>query len=650
LEETWTTRFLANAEIFARYNRRRIDYLRNYLPEKKRDVFDLIPLLLHEDSPDLPGNVSVDTTPCGVSCFCADGRTRELAARYFPKFVPKRQAKPRMSIVFLALMGSAGTVAFTRQSDMDYWVGVDSQHLDAHALNRLWEKLHAIEAWAEETAALEVHFFVTELEKLRTDDYGELSQESCGTALGKLLKDEFYRTGILVQGKAAYYWVMPSATTDADYAFNIARLSSGSEFPAENYVDLGNVHTIGQAEYFGAALWHLLKGLREPFKSVLKVAVVDKYSTEGRTSVPLCEQYKAQLLSTDSFDALDPYLFMLEALRSFYDRQGQPEIRVLIEECFLVKNLLTTGIAQLEDKARTKFFMVLGGRWGWRSEKLAALACYREWDAAKRTDLNRRVIGFLVETYQRIRERTRNGNVRISERDLTVLGKKLECFFDSRRDKVPREPSMYHARDIADIEMQELPPVGSAAPMWRLGVRICGASAGRYQMVRNVPNPLVACAWCCVNQFYNGRQRLVVQGRTRMTVKETAGFMRFFSEFFPVDVVDSLDVSALLDERRITHVCVAPNWDDPDWNRTLKSLLVFYRNSLGEIYFDTHSGTDTLDWLTREVLLSRIGKDHLRALKWKTYVAKGDVTSAKRISDVVSRHISELMTRVFHGR
>ena len=111
----------------------------------------------------------------------------------------QREAKRRLPISFLALMGSIGTVAFTEESDMDFWVGIDVQSDDVDLFS-LEDRFRNIEQWAYDTARLETHFFIADLNKIRCDDYGSLSEESCGSTLGKLLKDEFYRTAIILEG------------------------------------------------------------------------------------------------------------------------------------------------------------------------------------------------------------------------------------------------------------------------------------------------------------------------------------------------------------------------------------------------------------------------------------------------------------------
>jgi adenylate cyclase class 1 len=640
----WIEPFLRNGELFSRHNRRRIEYLRSCLNEKKRDVFDLIPLLLHEESAVLPGNIESGCPLTGITCFTYSQSAKELATRYFQGFEVPKKAKTRLPIVFLALMGSAGTISFTKESDMDFWVGVEVEKNDVEFMTLIKEKFTAIEGWAAATADLEVHFFLADLRRIRAEDYGELDKESCGSALGKLLKDEFYRTSLFLQGRIPFYWLMPVGIADNDYRDTILRMATTPSFNHENYVDLGNVGRINQSEYFGAALWQLLKGLRSPFKSALKMALLDMYSARGKKSMPLCESYKHAVLERSSRDFVDPYLFMIEELRVFYSDQNLLPIRRILEECFLIRNLLATG-PETDDGGRIGFFRALGGRWGWETAMLGQFAGFREWDYPQVEQLNKKIINFFLETYKRIRTRTKEAGSRISNRDMTVVGKKLQSFFGKSADKVPYEFSLFQAKDVALIEMVER--TGRSNPVaWDVKLRIKGTKGSQqYQIVRSVSTPLIGCAWCSLNHFYTGKQQLTIRGHCAVSTKEAVNIIRSLDEFFPDDTPDSLKIDDLLIEQYITHVYIVPNWESEERKSVLKSVFVFCRNTLGELSYASHSGGDCERWLTNTVLLDSVGRWHLRDLAWVVHVSKEVITTTRRVGEGLAKFIEEFMAQ-----
>jgi adenylate cyclase class 1 len=640
----WFDTYTRNGTIFSRHNLRRIEYLRSLLSDKKRDVFDLIPFLLHEGAAGLPGGIECDCPISGITCFSYTPRLRELVKKYFPGFVDSKKAKARLPVVFLALMGSAGTIAFTKESDLDYWVGIEVENNSPDFSALIHEKFKNIEQWAADTADLEVHFFLADLTRIRAEDYGELNKESCGSALGKLLKDEFYRTAMFLQGRIPFYLLMPFGTPDAKYRETILRLCTTAAFPRDSYVDIGNVSRINQAEYFGAALWQLLKGLRSPFKSALKMALLDKYSTEGRNVMPLCEAYKKTLVEKDGRDFVDPYLFMIEELRAFYSAQKLVPVRQLLEECFLIRSLLVEGEAA-ENRERIEFFNTIGRHWGWSAENVQLFAGFREWDHVKVEELNKKIINFLLEVYKRIRTKTKEAGVRISDRDMTVVGKKLQGFLGKRAGKVQYEFSLFQARDIALIEFVES-RVAGAPHTWDVKVRIRGTtSVGGYQIQRTVENPLVGCAWCALNHFYHGRQQLSFRGHTTLTTREAINLISAIDNFFPDDTPETLAIDDLLGEQYVTHLYIIPNAEIEDCKNALKSVFVFCRNTLGELSWDFHPGNDCQQWLTQKLLLDSVGRWRLRTLKWTVHVTKEVISPTRRIGENLSRYIKDFIAQ-----
>ncbi|MBD3421981.1 MAG: hypothetical protein GF398_17860 [Chitinivibrionales bacterium] len=635
-----------NADIFRRYNRHRIDYLREYLSERKRNIFDLLPVLLHEDSHVLPGNRPFEVVPAGITCFEYTPQLKALVMGHFPAFEIRSKAKPKLPIVFLAVMGSAGSIAFNETSDLDFWVGMETARVSLDEMDLLQQKLRTIEQWAMERAGLEIHFFVTDINSIRREQYGELDKESCGSALGKLLKDEFYRTGIFLQGKIPWYWLMPAGIPDSAYDKNITTLRFHNAFEHEQYIDLGNVSTINQSEFVGAVVWHLLKGLRSPFKSVLKMALLDMYSHNEVSEPPLCEQFKKSLQSSSPVDMADPYLFMLETLREFYTNLGNAENRRLMEESFIIRNLLpSVGIAAREHKARTQFFIHTAQRWGWDAKQIHRAANVYDWHIYEREDFQKRIVDFLLNTYKAVRERTLHVQALISDRDLTVAGKKLLSVFEHKHNKIPFELELFPLRHIISIELKEETDHGIACG-WSIMLRMSGITSTENQIVRYHTDPMVALAWCCLNKFYTGSQQIRIKGRSKLTANEAINLIKSITPFFRFDQDNEVSVADVLGANHVTQLYIIPNGDDPEWAHGIKSLFVLYKTATGELLYNHTSGEKCLHWLAREILFKQIGAEHLKQLYWQVHVSKGQTGTSRRISNKISAYVKEVIARM----
>jgi len=627
-----------NAAVFERYNQRRIESFRDYLPERKRLVFDLLPFLLHESDGRLPGNET--SAPAGVFGFSITTALRALIKETFPFFEFDARARERFSISFVALMGSAGSIGFTDESDFDIWVGIEEGRLSETAAALLAAKLTAIEAWAAQTAGLEIHFFAAEHASIRANAFGQISQESCGSALGKLLKDEFCRTALFLEGKKPLYWIVPADTPDGRYAQYHTAMQFADKSIVRNYVDLGNISAISRGEYFGAALWHLLKGVRSPFKSVLKLALLDAYATEAGAILPLCETYKAKVLRADAAAPPDPYIFMAEELRSFYARQNFISIRQLLEECFLVRNLGIAAPEAAANKARREFFMYTGAKWGWTGGDMERFARFSRWDSFERDNLHARIIGFLLKTYQRIRAQAGVVAASISQRDLTIVSRKLACYFVPKEGKVPYEFALFRTADIAAIEMMERLDA-KRSKGWLVKLRMRGVQRAEYSTVRELPDPAVACAWCALNRFYDGTQAVRIQGTSFLSVKEATNLIAALDAFFRAHLTDSLDFGGLLAEQRITHLYAVPVGDPFSRQAKNAALYAFMRTTAGELLYEAYRGDSAAAWLTDELMRARIGPANLARLTWAVYAAKEALSSPRTVSAQLTKKIQQ---------
>jgi adenylate cyclase class 1 len=92
-----------------------------------------------------------------------------------------RWPKERL-IKSLMLMGSIGTIAQSKGSDFDYWVCVDGSRYTPGSINLLQKKLNLIEQWADTQHGMEVHFFISQIDKVCANDFGVADGESYGSS------------------------------------------------------------------------------------------------------------------------------------------------------------------------------------------------------------------------------------------------------------------------------------------------------------------------------------------------------------------------------------------------------------------------------------------------------------------------------------
>ena len=65
----------------------------------------------------------------------------------------------------------------------------------------------------------------------------------------------------------------------------------------EEYIDMGNVDDISNGEFFGASIWALIKSFKSPFKTLMKMGILEDYMFTKTKSNLLCHQVKNILMS-----------------------------------------------------------------------------------------------------------------------------------------------------------------------------------------------------------------------------------------------------------------------------------------------------------------------------------------------------------------
>ena len=182
-----------------------------------------------------------------------------------------------------------------------------------------------------------MHFFLSEIDNVRRNDFGIADGESAGSAQSLFLKAEFYTTNIVVAGKAPFWWLTPEKTNDQQYAALKDHLEDGGSPDLSWFMDLGNLEKLDASELFGAAIWQLSKAMDSPFKSVLKIAKLEVYLAHIEHGQPLCSLLKKHVHrgaeAPGKVAVIDPYALMFDQLIEHYEKEGQPEDMLLLQQC-----------------------------------------------------------------------------------------------------------------------------------------------------------------------------------------------------------------------------------------------------------------------------------------------------------------------------
>lgn len=548
--------FKAVRQRFLRLNQLRFERAREALRERQRDMLDLLPLLFHLNHPMLPGFVSKDT-PAGITDYSPARLELEIAKRLSRSFEYKRSTMRYYPILAIYMMGSPGSIAYSDASDFDIWICHDPE-LKTTQLTQLQNKAKAIEAWAA-TLDLEVHFFLINVERFRNHEIVPLSTESSGSAQHHLLLEEFYRTGILISGQPPLWWMVPPEY-EATYDAYVQDIKDKRFIHARDHLDFGGLTRIAAEEFFGAALWHLYKGIDSPYKAMLKLLLIEAYASEYPAIDLLSLRYKRAIYGgSEDANPLDPYGMMLDKVEEYLMQQGDRERLELARRAFYIKagERMSSASAANESRWQHQLMTQLIIKWGWNSADLQAMDHRGSWKVKRVAEERRVVFNTLSGSYRFLSDFARNNSALslISQRDLTILGRKLYAAFERKAGKVEllnrginadlREPAIT-VHEVLD---------GNQQGGWQVYRGSLSADdLHLHTPIRRTRNIIEMIAWCYFNGLVDRHSVVLVHARiTQFNSADFKTVVERMHNLFPEGSLDSQSLEDFAGPARIVH-------------------------------------------------------------------------------------------------
>ena len=421
---------------FLEINRQRLQRTQESLSWKQRNFLDLLPLFFHVNHKNLPGYLSGET-PVGISMYSPDKNSIEAAKKLAGEFNYKESSVGKRDIQSLFIMGSVGTIAHSEKSDFDIWL-CHNPDLDENQLTELRVKCDYIEVWAE-SIGLEVHFFPMDAEKFRRGEVHQLSSESSGTTQHHLLLEEFYRTSILLAGRFPIWWLVPP-DQEKEYDNVVHHLTHNRFVDSDEIIDFGGLSKVPVEEFFGAGLWQVYKGIDSPYKSVLKILLMETYAGSYPDCELLSQFYKQKVYEGNTdLNALDPYIILMRRLEEYLIKRQENERLELVRRCFYSKvNIPLSAPSRGKDDWQYNYLKELVVTWNWDKKQIEELDKRNEWKIGRVLQERKILVEDLTQSYLFLSKFARNnaGLTRISQKDLNVLGRKLYAAFEKKPGKI----------------------------------------------------------------------------------------------------------------------------------------------------------------------------------------------------------------------
>lgn len=584
-----------------RYNKARTERTISLLSDQNKPLFHVLPYLLHVNHKSLPGYVAAKEIACGLCNYTLRTDVSNALLKVFPNisnitdFAKETWPKQRY-IDSILLMGSVGTIGQDEHSDFDYWVCVNAKAMSSLALENLQKKLTRIEQWAEKIYDLEVHFFISDIDSVKANDFGIADGESAGSAQALFLKSEFYTTNMVVSGKAPFWWLTPDNTSTEQYNVLFNSLKKGVSPDPAWLMDLGNIEKMDPSELFGAAIWQLSKAMDSPFKSVLKMAKLEVFLENIETHQPMCNELKRLVHNTNESsgkaEPIDPYAFMFDLLIRHYSKVKKDDIVTLLQECLYIKShaQLSVKVANNGRTFKHQIMSIYVSKWGWPEEKVQEFDHIHSWPFSKHVLLSKRIHRFLIQCYRRMSKKFKDLEHTVSQQDMTVLGRRLESFYAKKPNKIDILRSGFGEELYCPVATIRAKRQKDGSRQWTLYsgdfLTAPDKDAKAYK-VRTDSSTTHLVMWCIVNRIIDKNTQLLLDyDSDPVTEQDLQNFARYASKLFKPLKVNSLAREQLLASNEITACLAVLNIESSRLKAHVDDIAIIYSTSWGERYIE----------------------------------------------------------------
>lgn len=582
------TKISTGIRAFTHYNRYKKGIMQKNDPLGAKVILELFPLCIHINHPALPGYMSDADCPCGVKCMEWPASTLRSLGSFFSSritltdiqgYVPRNR-----EIEGLFTIGSVGSLGQTKESDYDIWVVVEKDAVGKKRTLLLERKLKILERWISGQYIIDVHFFLMDVRDIQQNNFGMVSQEGSGSALKNILKEEFYRTMTLIEGRIPLWWITPSDNGDDSYEKTCRFLQKSLVIENDDYIDLGDISSIPEQELLGAALWQMHKALDDPLKSVLKMALVATFLEPDEEKPLLCEVVRKHVMHAKRDDIIDPYLEVLLTVENYYRSKGDQRTVDLLRKCFYLKvspNITANDLIKIDQDDKVTLMADIVKSWGWSIKSLKDLNSFNEWSVDKYRGFGDELHDYLKRTTILLIRRAKAflvNSLLDQDVEMEVLRRRVEAFYVSKDGKIEcekrvkkKEPSY---EELFFSYMDDQWHVTGTHPENRTEKPVMSAS-----------RVVGIIAWLVYNKRYDASTAFhMIPNISQVVLSDIQSLIWDLNALISDANSVGLDRDSLMDKKFVKQVVVIGNMEVPGTFHSIKELDVLYINSWNELF------------------------------------------------------------------
>ncbi|MDG6882708.1 hypothetical protein A6A21_09325 [Phocoenobacter uteri] len=476
-------------------------------------VFQLLTLLIHYNDPQLPAYV--EGAPKGIWRFSPSNYQKN----YLLQIEQKIEAVNSVDFDGVYAMGSTGSISQTSHSDLDIWV-CSEQCFSVQQEALIQSKFNLITEWASRFN-VEIHFYLMNPKQFKNQFcYNKVSRENSGSAQHFFLLDEFYRSAIRLSGKRLL-WLHLLKDQGQSYQNAIDCAVSEQGLCLDEWIDFGDFSALSIDEFFGASLWQLYKSIHSPYKSAIKILLLESYTQNYNEIDLISRQFKRYLLEGNGQENyhFDPYLAMLERVTLYLTEINDLERLDKIRRCFYIK--VTDGISQ--QSWRLQQITQLISDWEWSESQIDELAKRESWKIKQAMEHQQGLLELFIESYHRLVLFAKKQNIEpcILSQDSDILMRQLYSSFETLPTKVPLLNNKIKW-NLAEEELTFIESTGDSffEKGWYLlnhSPKIVYNSSNRY--VQYFPSLVQLISWAYFNGLITPKTRLHIVSKNVSLLK-----------------------------------------------------------------------------------------------------------------------------------
>jgi len=569
------TRFLQNKKIYLSYNNFRKKAFSQLAPKDSGAILYLLPWLLSVNNRALPGYVRDIVKPFMVYGVDRDNDVLKREPVFKTSFgMKKEETTLRFStdvnlIHGIYTIGSAGTSSQTSRSDCDIWICINRNTFDEKASSQLSRKLNLIKDWFDEHLKMPVYFFISDLDDIRNCHFGNVNDESSGSMQKNILKEEFYRTSIMICGKIPLWWVCHDSDSPVDYC-QLRCEYERDVYGDNDFIDLGDMEPVEQREYVGAALWQFNKSLTHPLKSIIKMLLLEMLILAPREDL-LCNQFRHFILSQGLNPAFtDPSIFTMESILR-HNEGIDAKTFEFIKKCFYLRyeiNFYAKNVTLKEALARELF-----QRYPIAREEILHLNEFFGWPLHEQMEFGDRVLSLLLKIYKGIITLQDGASQGIGHNDLTIIGRKLSSCLEKKAYKIP----IMHK----PIENLNLPMLTFRYEGKRWQVHTHKKPS---RCIVASPDIIYCLAYLVWNDIYFSGNVRINPNPTPVTLNEIMSLAKRIREIFGVFDITTVDFDNFLKRERTMKILIVVSFGRLPGKDGVIDFCVLYQNNWGELF------------------------------------------------------------------